>query len=157
MSQSREKPKFVAPPPPAHQAIHPIKFTHSVPEYTAKRRNKRAWKKGKGNKYFLSKNGRNPYASCSEETEDTYSSRGCRLCVPAAGGAQGFPLQCSGKNMALFSQTWAGVESYWPALKQEARLHHKSTAIVIVFIWIYLNTVQGGRERKWGIVELYFK
>lgn len=45
MSQSREKPKFVAPPPPAHQAIHPIKFTHSVPEYTAKRRNKRALKK----------------------------------------------------------------------------------------------------------------
>lgn len=91
-------------------------------------------KNRKGNKYFLSKNGRNPYASCSEETEDTYSSRGYRLCVPAAGGAQVFPLQCSGKNMALFSQTWAGVESYWPALKHEARLHHKSTAKLMVFI-----------------------
>lgn len=91
-------------------------------------------KKRKGNQYFLCKNGRNPCASCSEETEDTYSSRGYRLCAPAAGGAQVFPLQCSGKNMALFLQTWAGVESYWPALKQEARLHHQSTVMVILFI-----------------------
>lgn len=35
MSQSREKPKLVALPPPAHQAMQEITFMHSVPEYTA--------------------------------------------------------------------------------------------------------------------------
>lgn len=38
MSQSREKPKLVAFPPPAHQAIHPITLMHSVPEYTEEER-----------------------------------------------------------------------------------------------------------------------
>lgn len=45
MSQSREKPKLVALPPPAHQAIHEITFTHSVPEYTAGERG--WWRKEK--------------------------------------------------------------------------------------------------------------
>lgn len=35
MSQRSEKPKLVALPPPAHQAIQEMTFMHSVAEYTA--------------------------------------------------------------------------------------------------------------------------
>lgn len=45
MSQSREKPKLVALPPPAHQAMHDITFKQSVPEYTAEDR--RQWREEK--------------------------------------------------------------------------------------------------------------
>ncbi len=59
--------------------------------------------------------------------EKTHSAKVCRLAAPAAGEVREFPLQCSGKSMALFSGTWAGEESYSYDLKQKVKFHNHVT------------------------------